>query len=148
MKTNQSISFHYLVEPFYFPKREEIKAFLAALFKDHKKKPEALNYIFCSDKYLLSINQQYLNHDYYTDVIAFDLSTSPSNVTADIYISIDRARENAQQFAVPTFHEVMRLLIHSSLHLCGYKDKKAKDVEEMKKAENTYLDQFFVSRGT
>ncbi|MFM9635026.1 rRNA maturation RNase YbeY, partial [Streptomyces galilaeus] len=79
----------------------------------------AIHYIFCSDAYLLAINQQFLNHDYYTDIISFDLSVS-DKISAEIYISLERIKDNAQKMGVPYKKELLRVIIHGALHLCGY----------------------------
>jgi rRNA maturation RNase YbeY len=98
-----------------------------------------LTYIFCSDDYLLQINQQYLNHDTYTDIITFDNSDTERVVVGDIFISIDRIRENAAKFNVTETDELHRVIIHGALHLAGYKDKNPSDKEKMTKKEDFYL---------
>ncbi|MBW4890110.1 rRNA maturation RNase YbeY [Mucilaginibacter sp. HMF5004] len=98
-----------------------------------------VNYIFCSDMYLLALNQQYLDHDTYTDIITFDNSEIEKSVTGDIFISVDRIRENAQTFGVDTTHELHRVMIHGVLHLLGYTDKSKKDKALMTQKENQYL---------
>src|SRR6201999_3513639 len=90
-------------------------------------KLKELTYIFCSDNYLLQINQQYLNHDTYTDIVTFDNSDTEKVVVGDIFISIDRIRENALKFSVPETDELHRVIIHGVLHLLGYKDKTTVD---------------------
>ena len=103
----------------------------------------SLNIIFCSDDYLLSINQQYLNHDYFTDIITFDLSEQ-NEVTADIYISIDRVRENAKALGVSIKNELHRVVFHGALHLCGYKDKKPAEIKIMRAKEEGLLSRYGV----
>ena len=103
-------------------------------------KLDELTYIFCSDSYLLQINQQYLNHDTYTDIITFDNSTEKKTVTGDIFISIDRIRENAAKFNQSVANELHRVIIHGVLHLLGYKDKSAADSKKMTQMEDKYLD--------
>ncbi len=100
-----------------------------------------LNYILCSDEYLLSMNQQYLNHDTYTDVITFDNNTEPNSgkIIGDIFISIDRIKENAEKLSLPTDLELHRVMIHGALHLLGLKDKSAKDKALMTAAEDESL---------
>ena len=138
-----SIYFHYLVNPFYFPSRSLTKAFLVSIFKEHSKRIKTINYIFCSDEYLLSLNQHHLQHDYYTDIITFELSEPTEALLADVYISTERAKENAQHFNVTYQSEVLRLIIHGTLHLCGYKDKKPEDIEAMRRLEAKYLQKWF-----
>nr|WP_294949950.1 rRNA maturation RNase YbeY [uncultured Mucilaginibacter sp.] len=98
-----------------------------------------LNYIFCSDEYLLQINQQYLDHDTYTDIITFDNSEEKGTIVGDIFISIERIRENAAKFAVTESQELHRVMIHGALHLLGYKDKSAPDKKKMTLKEDHYL---------
>lgn len=98
-----------------------------------------LNFIFCSDAYLLRINQDFLQHDDYTDVITFDNTEEPKMIQGDIFISIDRIRENAKLFKIPTSTELHRVMIHGTLHLLGYKDKSKKDKTLMTLKEDFYL---------
>jgi len=98
-----------------------------------------LTYIFCSDAYLLQINQQYLNHDTYTDIVTFDNSEEKGIIVGDIFISIDRIRENAAEFNVTETNELHRVIIHGALHLLGYKDKSASDKQKMTEKEDFYL---------
>lgn len=101
---------------------------------------DELTYIFCSDFYLLQINQQYLDHDTFTDIITFDNSTEKKTVTGDIFISIDRIRENAAKFNQTVANELHRVIIHGVLHLLGYKDKSDADRKKMTLMEDKYLD--------
>ena len=98
-----------------------------------------LNFIFCSNAHLLSINQQYLNHDTYTDIITFDNSGEKDHILGDIFISIDQVRENALSFKVPEQDELHRVMIHGTLHLLGYPDKGKKAKALMTAKENYYL---------
>jgi probable rRNA maturation factor len=98
-----------------------------------------LNYIFCSDTYLLALNQQYLDHDTYTDIITFDNSEIDDVIVGDIFISVDRIRENAKLFAVTEADELHRVMIHGALHLLGYMDKTKPDKILMTEKENLYL---------
>lgn len=102
-------------------------------------KLKELNYIFCSDNYLLQINQQYLDHDTYTDIVTFDNSDIAQTITGDIFISIDRIRENAAKFGVTETNELHRVIIHGALHLLGYKDKSPVDKKKMTLKEDFYL---------
>ena len=97
-----------------------------------------MDYIFCSDEYLLHINQTYLQHDYYTDIITFELSDT-RETEAEIYISLDRVKDNAAQFGEPYQKEILRVIFHGALHLCGYKDKSAVEAALMRKMEDKYL---------
>ena len=105
-----------------------------------------ISVVFCSDDYLLNMNKQYLNHDYYTDIITFDYSDNRI-VSGDLFISFDRVKENASIYAVPINYELCRVIYHGILHLCGYKDKSEEEKIAMRGKENEYLD-LFVSRET
>ncbi len=94
--------------------------------------------IIVSDKELLSINQQYLNHNYYTDIITFDYNQG-SEINGDLFISIDRISENAAKYNSNSRQELYRVIIHGILHLCGYKDKSSTQKSTMRKKENYYL---------
>lgn len=98
-----------------------------------------LNFIFCSDEYLLRVNQDFLQHDYYTDVITFDNSEELKMILGDIFISIDRVKDNAKQNKVSTHDELCRIIIHGTLHLLGYRDKTKKAKLEMTAKEDFYL---------
>lgn len=104
----------------------------------HKLKE--LNFIFCSDNYLLSINQQYLKHDTFTDIITFDNSEKTQEIAGDIFISIDRVKENSQTYNVTVQDELHRVMIHGTLHLLGYPDKGKSAKTLMTSKENYYLD--------
>jgi len=111
---------------------------LCEVANSHKKQIEELNYIFCSDSYLHSINLQYLNHDTYTDIITFENSID-KEIIGDIFISIERVAENAFKFKVTKEQELYRIMSHGLLHLCGFKDKKKDDKLKMTEAENKAL---------
>jgi rRNA maturation RNase YbeY len=100
-----------------------------------------LTYIFCSDEYLLDINIKYLDHDYYTDIITFPYKEG-QEIEADLYISVDRVKENADEFNVDFHNELNRVMVHGFLHLIGYKDKTADDVALMRSKEDLYLSTF------
>src|SRR5581483_756040 len=144
IKTSSPIQFHFL-EPASLTHRTLIKEVIRYLFKKEGTSLEQLQYIFCSDEYLLQINQQYLQHNYYTDIITFDLSEKQGGVIGEIYISIDRVKDNAQNFEVSFKQEMLRVTFHGALHLCGYKDKSPKEEALMRKAEDKYL-QYFLSK--
>ena len=118
---------------------ERVKRMIETIFKKEGKTLESLNYVFCSDKRLKEINKQYLNHDYFTDIITFDLSSSKA-ITGEVYISVDRVRENARQLGIPVRNEFKRVIFHGALHLCGYKDKSKSDVGKMRAREDYYLE--------
>lgn len=118
--------------------RTRIKATLERLFRKERMNLKNLTYIFCSDKRILEINQSFLNHNYYTDIITFDLSEGP-HVVGEIYISVDRVRDNAKILQVPLQNELTRVILHGGLHLCGYDDKTRRQKEEMRKQENHWI---------
>lgn len=136
---------------FFFPapvyvlrQRNPLKAFLTQTAKNNKRPIESLNIIFCSDEYLLEINRSYLQHDYYTDIITFDLSRSKkSPITAELYISIDRVKDNARQLGTTIQTELHRVIFHGLLHLLGYKDKSPRDQKQMREKEEQLLQKYF-----
>ena len=136
--TIPTVQFH-LDEAITLRDRTRLKAFLRLLFQKEKTKLAGLQYIFCSDERLLEINKQFLNHDYYTDIITFNLSEVNQPINAEIYISVDRVRENAREFNSSVQKELHRVIFHGALHLCGYRDKTRKDESEMRKMEEKYL---------
>jgi probable rRNA maturation factor len=101
-----------------------------------------LDYVFCADQELLEINRAYLGHDYYTDVITFDLSSKSGPIHAEIYISVDRVKENAGLFNVSQSEEFTRVILHGALHLCGYRDKSKSEQQLMRRKEDFYLTRF------
>jgi len=120
-----------------------LKHFIESIFKKERQKLDSMNYIFCSDRVILEINKKYLNHDFYTDVITFDLSPNNKVIAAEVYISIERIRDNAKQLGLSIKSELHRVLFHAALHLCGYNDKKKKDKEIMRKREDDLLAKYF-----
>jgi rRNA maturation RNase YbeY len=122
-----------------FPKKTELRSFLAGVFKKEGTRLESLDFIFCSDEMLLQINRDFLQHDYYTDIISFDLGEKGQPVQGEIYISVERVKENARDLGVSYREEMLRVLVHGILHLCGYKDKKKSDIAEMRAAEDKYI---------
>lgn len=105
-----------------------------------KKRVGVLNYIFCNDKYLRAINKKFLNHDYETDIITFPSSSQEEKeIGGDIYISIDRVRDNAKTYGVKVTDELHRVMVHGLLHLCGYRDKTSAQKSEMRAREDFHL---------
>ena len=141
------VRFNYLEQSFHLPERTRLKEFILELV--HKEGPgvSSINYIFCSDSYLLKINNDFLNHDTYTDIITFQYSAEGEAVESDIYISVERVRENAKTFHVSFARELYRVIFHGALHLCGYKDKSARDGKVMREKEDYYVG-LYVSRET
>jgi rRNA maturation RNase YbeY len=116
-----------------------LKAFIEKQVKKEGLTIESLQYVFCSDKYLLGINKQFLQHDYYTDIISFDLSEVPGQLLAEVYISVDRVKENAKLLDVNYSTELLRVIFHGALHFCGYKDKKPADAKLMRSMEEKWI---------
>lgn len=133
------IKFHFLKKEFSLSQRRALKEFILGIAKKHKKAVTEINYIFCDDDYLLNINQQYLKHDFYTDIITFELSTTAEPIQADIYISIDRVKENSKQYNSTFKRELERVIFHGLLHLVGYSDKKKKDQNIMRRKEDELI---------
>jgi rRNA maturation RNase YbeY len=138
-----SIFFHSADRPFAFKHKQALKAFLAMVFNQEHRTLKRVDYIFCSDAYLLKINQQFLQHDTYTDIITFDL-TEPTaqGIEAEIYISVDRVKANALEHNTRFTDEIVRVLVHGILHLCGYNDKTPKEQTLMREKEAEYLNLF------
>lgn len=133
------VQFYYSNTRFPFQDRTRLKQFIKQLFRKEGQKLEQLSYVFCTDQELHSMNQQWLDHDTLTDIITFDLSDS-SMVKGEVYISIDRVKDNARAFERPFREELHRVIFHGALHLCGYKDKSKTQKEEMRRMEQKYLD--------
>lgn len=148
------ITFHTADVKFSLKQKKELKAFIhSQILKLSNCEIAALSFVFCSDEYLLAINKKFLNHDYYTDIITFPLSEDEQSLAGEIYISIDRVKENSLQFAVrgsqlkakrkvsnPQFEaELNRVIFHGVLHLLGYKDKTKAQKAKMRKMENKWL---------
>jgi probable rRNA maturation factor len=119
---------------FELKQKTEYKNWIKSLIKENEKRVGDINYIFCDDEYLLEINQKYLQHDTYTDIITFDYSEN-GVISGDIFISIERVKENATLFTKGFEEELHRVLAHGILHLCGYKDKTQKESKEMRERE-------------
>ena len=116
-----------------------MKAFVAKVFADEHVSIDCISYVFCSDTYLLKINRRFLSHESYTDIIAFPLSVPGQPISAEIYISTDRIQENAKEYGQTYQSELLRVMIHGVLHLCGYNDKTKLEQREMRAVENHYL---------
>lgn len=138
-----AIQFFFQVKSSVPANRTRLKQFIPKIFKDHHGRAGNINFIFCSDEEVLLINKVHLQHNFFTDIITFDLSTTSKQTDADIYISVDRVKENALFFKKTIKSEMHRVIFHGCLHLCGYKDKTASASQEMRKAEDKYLQQYF-----
>ncbi len=134
----QKITFNFEDLSPFLKNRGNLRLWLQASAKMEKQRINAVNYIFCSDKHLLSINKQYLNHNYFTDVITFQYDDN-EGVSGDIFISYDRIKENAKEFNQSISNELHRVMAHGLLHLLGYKDKNTEQQKVMKSKEDFYL---------
>ena len=132
------IQFH-LNYPFSLKNRRLLKKHILQLFEHEQKELESLSYIFCSDEQLHKLNHQFLQHDTYTDILTFPLSVSPFPIIGEVYISIERIRDNASHLDLPFLHELIRVMFHGCLHLCGYKDKTSRQKAAMTLKEDFYL---------
>lgn len=136
------ISFNYELD-FSLHNEDAFSSWISSVIVSENKKEGDINYIFCDDEYILEINKQYLNHDYYTDIISFDYSVG-NELHGDVFVSIDRIRENAVDFKVPFEDELKRVIIHGVLHYCGYKDKTSEEEVLMRVKEDEKIAMFHV----
>lgn len=120
-------------------RKAQLVLWLSATAKKEGFKIDSLNIILCSDQYLYKLNMQFLKHDTYTDIMTFDQSTAAGLINAEMYISIDRIRENARTLKSTVANELHRVMVHGLLHVCGYKDKKPTDKVVMSSKEDFYL---------
>jgi rRNA maturation RNase YbeY len=138
-KNSESLEFHFQdYEEFPFPENK-IRKWILFLIKNENQKAGILNFIFCSDDFLSSMNMDYLQHDTLTDIITFDYSNEFNSISGDIFISIDRIKENADNFAKPFLNELCRIIAHGVLHICGYGDKQVNEKAVMQDKEDYYL---------
>ncbi len=134
------IEFVFLdVSEFPFPE-QYTREWILGLIKQEGKTPGMLNFIFCTDAYLIEINKRFLKHDEFTDIVTFDYSEDFDNISGDIYISIDRVKENAKRFEASFDIELHRVLAHGVLHIVGFKDKELNEKKIMTQKENQYLE--------
>lgn len=133
----------FCTEDITFSLKEKLKhkAWLNEVAKQEGKKILELTYVFCSDEYLLQINQEYLNHDTLTDIVTFDNSEDPKKIEGDIFISIERVQENGSKLGTSET-ELERVMVHGLLHLLGYKDKKKEEKALMTEKEDFYIKQY------
>ncbi len=135
------IGFNVTDVKFNLKNKQVYKKWLTAIIENEGKKAGDISYVFCSDEYLLDLNKQYLNHDTYTDIITFDYAEG-NKTSGDIFISIDRVKENAGKFNVTFEEELLRVMAHGVLHLMGYKDKKSGDISIMRSKEEESIEMF------
>jgi len=117
---------------------DRVSDWVSQIVSRETKAPGDITYVFCDDEYILEVNRQYLDHDYYTDIITFDYSEGDV-VSGDLFISLDTVRSNSELFSTPFLQELHRVIIHGVLHLCGYKDKTEEDERLMREKENEAL---------
>ena len=134
-----AIQFHTADQGISLKGKTILKTLLTDLFRKEGQQLAGLSIVFCSDDYLLELNRQFLQHDYYTDILTFLMSERGAPVEGELYISVDRVRDNAHALAVPAGQELRRVIIHGALHLCGYKDKLKKDQALIRQKEDRYL---------
>jgi rRNA maturation RNase YbeY len=137
-----AVSFQNADITFRLPNKTALKKFITTSFEAEAGKKLIVSYVFCSDEYLLRINQDFLKHDYYTDIITFPLSETGKKIEAEIYISIDRVKENALKLKTSFEDELYRVIFHGILHLIGYKDKTAAQKSAMRQAEEKWIKAF------
>jgi len=139
------VRFSYADRRFTLKGKRLLQSFVVDLVKAERNIPCRLQYVFCSDEYLHGINVSFLEHDDYTDIITFDLSIdSNSLIEGEIYVSVDRVVANAEEFVVSFEEEILRVIFHGALHLCGFGDKSEVDRIQMRAKENEYLLKFGV----
>lgn len=143
MKQKDPIQFFYSYKQFTFENRNAFKRFIVRLIKKEGYNLEEIRFIFCSDRELLKINKQYLQHHYFTDIITFPLSDEGAPLNGELYISIERIVKNASALKVSFREELHRVMLHGVLHLCGYKDKSSQEIKTMREREDHYLRLYF-----
>ncbi|MEA9413604.1 rRNA maturation RNase YbeY [Flavobacterium sp. PL02] len=136
------INFNYETD-FVLNNEEAFEAWLSAVILSENKKEGEISYIFCDDEYLHKINVEYLNHDTLTDIISFDYTVG-NELNGDIFVSVERVRDNALDFNVPFENELKRVLAHGILHYCGYKDKSESEAALMRSKEEEKIAMFHV----
>ena len=138
------ISFNYECD-FSLENEDVYLAWISNVIQSENKNIGEISYIFCDDEYLLEINKQYLNHDYYTDIISFDYTESDV-ISGDIFVSIDRVKENALDFGVSFDNELKRVIIHGVIHFCVFKDKSKDEEATMRLKEEEKINLFHVKQ--
>ena len=136
------INFNIETSGFVLKDRNKKKKLLKSIIEKHGFKQGEINYIFLDDEGLLKINIEYLNHNTYTDIITFDNSDREKIIEGDIFISVERIKENAEKFKAPFEQELVRVLSHGVLHLVGYKDKSPGDATKMRAAEESAIQEY------
>ena len=136
------IYFHNEGVSFILKNKRTVSSWLKSVVKSFKKDVGTLNFIFCTDEYLLTINKSYLNHNHYTDIITFDYCEE-NKISGDLFISIERVKEYSLKNNIEFNNEIHRVIVHGVLHLCGLNDKTEREKEKMRAQENKFLALFF-----
>ena len=122
----------------FFRNRFRLKSFIASILEEEGFRHGTVHYVFCSDAYLRKMNKRFLSHDYSTDILTFDLSEG-NDLQGEIYISLQRVKENGKVYNSSAQNELLRVMFHGILHLCGYKDKSSSEMADMRQKEDFYL---------
>jgi rRNA maturation RNase YbeY len=143
MPSSPPIYFHFLTPFNGLRERSRLKQFLFRELLAARRQLTRLDFIFCDDNYLLKINQEHLRHNFYTDIITFNLANDSNTIEGEVYISIPRVRDNAIKFDTSVKQELHRVIFHGLLHLLGFGDKTSVEKKKMRKAEDDRLGQYF-----
>ena len=137
----ESSAIHFFKEGVRFrvPHASRLPEWISRVIRKHKKHTGEINYIFCSDRYLLKLNREFLHHETFTDIITFPATEEKNVVSGDIYISVERVRQNAAVFKTTFRNELHRVMIHGVLHLTGYDDHSAAEKKKMRSLEDEAL---------
>jgi probable rRNA maturation factor len=138
------ISFNYETD-FEITNEQQYEEWLSGVIESEDKSEGEINYVFCDDEYLLQKNIEFLDHDTLTDIISFDY-TMGNLISGDIFISVERVKENAVEYGVPFEEELRRVMVHGILHYCGYKDKTEEDGKVMRDKEEEKMEAFHVEQ--
>ncbi len=133
------IYYNNIDSKYIIKEKRKVSNWIKSCINEEGKIIDNISFNLCSDEYILQLNNEALQHDYYTDIITFELNEKDEPIEGDIYISIDRVKDNAITLHIPFINELHRVLIHGVLHLCGYKDKSKKEELLMREKENYYL---------
>ena len=143
MPLDSKVNFFFSGSKPALKERLRLKRFIFSIFKQEGKKLDSISFIFSNDEVIHQINKEYLGHDYYTDIITFELNARKQPILAEVYISCDRVKENAQLNDTSFKEELHRVIFHGVLHLSGYRDKSPSQLRQMRKKENHYLHRYF-----
>ena len=139
---SNKIKFYYQYKNFRLQSRQLLKKYIIKIFELEHIDFQVVTVIFCDDEYLLNLNITFLKHNFYTDILTFILSANTESLVGEIYISIERVKENAEKFNIPFKQELHRVIFHGAIHLCGFKDKKREEKKKLAEREEFYLRQF------